>query len=219
MLLVKYACHMDVRPLNKLNVAKEIEIPDEDLMLAYAQKNDQQAFALLYTRHKSSLYRYCVRMVGNEALGAELFQDAWSKVIKARERYKPSAKFKTYLFHVAHNLIIDHWRKHRPDMLSVDDDENFVELESSSDFLDELNTAEKIEQFRQAVLQLPPKQRNVLLLHYDSGLTLEQIATLDGLGRETVKSRLRYAMKKLKMILADSELHAGYMMSEVSHDR
>lgn len=186
--------------------------------MAYAQHNDQQAFATLYTRHKGSLYRYCVRMLGNEALGAELFQEAWSKVIKARARYEVKAKFTTYLFHVAHNLVIDQWRKHKPDMLSVDQDDSHIELESSTDMFADLLSEERLERFRAAIANLPPIQRDVVLLHYDHGLTLEQIASLDGIGRETVKSRLRYAMKKLRTQLDTSQAAAHAIDNEVSHD-
>lgn len=217
MLAVKYPWHMDVLPLKTVtnkdhdqalehDIDHDVEIvfetTDESLMLAYAKHGDHAAFTTLYTKHKNSLYRYCVRMVGNEALGAELFQDAWSKVIKAREHYKVKAKFKTYLFHVARNLIIDHWRKKQPDMVSFHEyDDSGFELDSEIDLVAEIERSEQIQEFKTAVLQLPPIQRDVVLLHYDHGLSLEQIATLDGIGRETVKSRLRYAMKKLKQTL------------------
>ena len=219
---LQYPKHMDVRPLNLLQKKSEFETTDEELMMAYAHHNDQQAFATLYTRHKASLYRYCARMLGNEALGAELFQDAWSKIIKARTRYQVKAKFKTYLFHVAHNLIIDQWRKNNPDMLSIDEereDASPIELQSSSNLMSELLSAEQLEQFKNAVLELPPMQRDVVLLHYDHGLTLEQIAECEGVGRETIKSRLRYAVKKLKKIIANLEIHNETdEHSEVTYD-
>ena len=219
---LQYPKHMDVRPLNSLQKKSEFETTDEELMMAYAHHNDQQAFATLYTRHKASLYRYCARMLGNEALGAELFQDAWSKIIKARARYQVKAKFKTYLFHVAHNLIIDQWRKNNPDMLSIDEereDASPIELQSSSNLMSELLSAEQLEQFKNAVLELPPMQRDVVLLHYDHGLTLEQIAECEGVGRETIKSRLRYAVKKIKKIIANLETHNETdEHSEVTYD-
>jgi len=205
---LQYPKHMDVQRFNNSTVKPEIEASDEELMMAYAHNNDQQAFATLYTRHKASLYRYCARMLGNEALGAELYQDAWSKVIKARTRYQVKAKFKTYLFHVAHNLIIDQWRKNRPDMLSIDDEEvshTGNELQSDTNLMADLLSTEQLERFKEAVLELPPMQRDVVLLHYDHGLTLKQIAECEGVTRETIKSRLRYAVKKLKKIFADTD--------------
>jgi len=223
---LQYPKHMDVRPLNSPQTKSEYETPDEELMMAYANNNDQAAFATLYTRHKASLYRYCVRMLGNEALGAELFQDAWSKIIKARARYQVKAKFKTYLFHVAHNLIIDQWRKNNPNMLSIDeelDNAAGLELESTTNLMADLLTNEQVEQFKQAVLELPPMQRDVVLLHYDHGLTLEQIAHCEGVGRETIKSRLRYAVKKLKTIISNVNEHSETKQTiatttEVTHD-
>lgn len=196
-----------------------LESADEDLMLAYANHNDQRAFEVLYKKHKNGLYRYCVRMMNNEDLGAEIFQDAWGRVIRSREHYKVRAKFKTYLFHIAHNLIIDQWRKNSPEMLSIDDQqESGFELEADDDVVGDLEKREQVLRFRDAVKDLPPKQRDVLMLHYDHGLTLEQIAHIDGIGRETVKSRLRYAMKKLKQVLAEPVNQAEPNSQEVSND-
>lgn len=217
MLAVQYPMHMDVRAVTQ-PVKQYARLSDEVLMLTYAQQDDQKAFAELYARYKVNLYRYCVRMLNDEGLGADIYQEAWCKVIKARAKYKVKAKFKTYIFHVAHNLIIDAWRKRssqgqKLEFVSIDDDKSDsginINLQSNTDIFTELVSTEQLEQFQKAVLHLPPEQRDALLLHYAHGFTLEDIAQMESVGRETIKSRLRYATKKLKHRLAEVNSNDG----------
>ena len=82
---------------------------DEDLMLHYAG-GDLDAFQKLYERHRGGLYRYFLRQ-GNPSVAEELFQDVWARVIQSRKRYRPKAAFKTWLYTLAHNRLIDYWRR------------------------------------------------------------------------------------------------------------
>src|SRR6185295_20094478 len=85
------------------------ETRDEDLMLAYAA-GDAAAFDALYARHKGGLYRYVLRQCTHAGVAEELFQDVWMNVLRARASYVPSARFATWLYRIAHNRLIDHWR-------------------------------------------------------------------------------------------------------------
>lgn len=216
-LALKYPRHMDVPVTNQ-----DIKLlSDEELMIAYAHESNEKAFAELYARYKQSLYRYCVRMLNDEGLGADVYQETWSKVIKAREKYQVKAKFKTYIFHVAHNLIIDTWRKRssrgeKLEFVSIDndsDDSFNIELEANANVFDDIQSEEQLIQFKLALEQIPPEQRDALLLHYEQGLTLQQIADMEKVGRETIKSRLRYAVKKLKILI--SGMNEVTQLSEV----
>jgi len=93
----------------------DAERSDEALMLAYAA-GEAEAFEPLYARHRGPLFRFILRQVRVQATAEELFQDVWQKVITARERYRPEAKFSTWLYQVATNRLTDHWRAagHRP---------------------------------------------------------------------------------------------------------
>src|SRR5947207_3257194 len=82
---------------------------DEQLMLAYAA-GDATAFDALYGRHKGSLFRFVLRSVKGRAEAEEIFQDVWMRAVEARRRYEPRAKFTTWLYTIAHNRIVDHWR-------------------------------------------------------------------------------------------------------------
>ncbi|WP_037071964.1 sigma-70 family RNA polymerase sigma factor [Psychromonas arctica] len=86
-------------------------IADEILMLQYAQ-GDVQAFSELYFRHKNSLYRYFLRQTATPELAEELYQDVWNKLIEASPSYQAESKFSTWLYRIAHNELIDHYRRH-----------------------------------------------------------------------------------------------------------
>jgi len=184
------------------------DLTDEALMLNYCN-GQSAAFDELYARHKGGLYRYIDRQLGSGGeYTNELYQDVWMKVIKSRNRYKVSAKFSTYLYHIAHNRIIDHWRSLKPEI------KNEIEvdtIEAEALLPDELlQNQEYIQQLKQQIVLLPENQRQVFMLQQESGLSLEDIANVTGVNRETVKSRLRYAFKRLRYGLAS--FHAGELL-------
>jgi RNA polymerase sigma-70 factor (ECF subfamily) len=82
---------------------------DEDLMLAYGA-GDAGAFDTLYARHKGGVYRYILRQCRNAGIADELFQDVWMSAIRVRASYAPTARFTTWIYTLAHNRIVDHWR-------------------------------------------------------------------------------------------------------------
>src|SRR5436190_18395294 len=86
---------------------------DEDLMLAYRDGN-AAAFDQLYRRHKGPLYRYLLRQCRDAAAAEELFQDVWMNLVRARAGYTVTARFSTYLYRLAHNRLIDHYRRRVP---------------------------------------------------------------------------------------------------------
>lgn len=86
-----------------------MEAGDEELMLAYRDGN-AGAFETLYTRHRGRLYRFVLRSVKARGMAEELFQEVWMRVIEARSRYTPQARFTTWLYTIAHNLLTDRLR-------------------------------------------------------------------------------------------------------------
>jgi len=171
---------------------------DEQLMLAWAA-GDAAAFEPLYARHRTRLFRFLLRQLRDQALAEELFQDVWQKVIAARTGWTPDAPFGVWLYRIAHNRLADHWRaaSHRPPA-PEDADERAARLPDPDTPERNLSEFERRRQLQLALDALPPEQREVLLLRLEQDLTLEEIGAVTGVGRETVKSRLRYAMDKLR---------------------
>lgn len=175
---------------------------DSALMLAYAA-GDIRAFEQLYTRHKDSLYRYLLRQSGNTAIAEDVAQEVWAKVIASRERYRADAKFSTFLFRVAHNAFIDDIRRNRLRAVSDHYDDELRPAESGSPD-SAVDKATLSREFQVALTELPDDQRDAFVLKEESGLSLEEIATVCGVNRETIKSRLRYANNKLRTLLASA---------------
>ena len=185
--------------------APAAETTDEALMLAWAA-GDVAAFESLYARHRIKLYGFLRRQLRDAALADELFQDIWQRVIGARAGWRPEAMFTTWLYRIAHNRLNDHWRaaRHRPPA-PADADLRIEALTDATTPEHALSAFEQRRRLQLAMEQLPDEQREVLLLRLEQELTLEQIGEITGVGRETVKSRLRYAMDKLRTLLRDDE--------------
>jgi RNA polymerase sigma-70 factor (ECF subfamily) len=181
---------------------------DAQLMLAYA-RGEMRAFETLYARHRGALYRYLTRQARDGEIANDLFQEVWSRVIVNRARYEPRAKFRTFLFTLAHNCFIDHCRraKCRPSGMGIDDADAADLLPATDDSRPDsvLERDESSRRYRSALASLPAEQRDVYLLHEESDLSLEEIARVTGVGAETAKSRLRYAVAKLKTALSLAE--------------
>lgn len=186
---------------------------DEDLMMAY-RDGDARAFEDLYQRHKGPVYRYLLRQCRNAAIAEELFQDTWLGLIRARERYEPRAKFTTYLYRLAHNHLIDHYRR-QSSGIPLSYTEELDDLPANASYtaalqepVNDLDTRRQVRQLLTLVEGLPDAQREVFLLREESGLSLEEIAHATGVNLETAKSRLRYAMAKLRAGMAEKNATA-----------
>ncbi len=182
------------------------EDTDEALMLSYAAGR-AAAFDTLYARHKGGVYRYLLRHCGNAGTADELFQDVWMNAIRARERYAPTAKFATWLYTLAHHRLVDHWRASGQVKLASIDDDNDEGTRAAVEAMPEsrreepearMSTRQLRDQLHAALASLPAVQRDAFLLQHEGGLSLAEIAALTGVGLETVKSRLRYAVAKLR---------------------
>jgi RNA polymerase sigma-70 factor, ECF subfamily len=190
-----------------------MELLDEDakLMLRY-RDGDVDAFSALYSRNKGPLYRYLLRQVRNAAAAADLFQEVWSRLVATRCRYEARAKFATYLFHIAHNCVVDFFRRDlKTRRTARSEDAQALEAE-----VPEYQHPDRIAEFAEqqsallaAVGALPQEQREAFLLHEETGLTIEEIARVTDVGLETAKSRLRYAVRKLKKSLIPAHVPAA----------
>lgn len=183
-------------------------VSDENLMLAY-RDGDAGAFDHLYRRHKGGVYRYILRQCRERAVVDELFQDVWMNLIRARESYTVQAKFTTYIYKLAHNRLIDHYRKQgQAQLVSFDDDSEDAPLvaEPAAAPRDEpekhLDIKQQAAQLLELMDTLPLPQREAFVMQYEGEMSVEEIADATGVTRETAKSRLRYAMVKIRQGLA-----------------
>jgi RNA polymerase sigma-70 factor (ECF subfamily) len=180
-----------------------VDVEDGELMVRYAA-GDMRAFETLYRRHRSSLYRYLARHTRDPEIANDLFQEVWSKVIASRARYEPRAKFSTFLYRVAHNCFIDHCRRAsgRADRAAVNNEDFDLEnvLPAAAADLPDARAehAQTLAHYRVALAALPAEQRDAFLLYEESGLSLDEIGQVTGVSMETAKSRLRYALAKLR---------------------
>ncbi len=159
---------------------------------------DADAFDVLYQRHKAPLYRFVLRQ-SNPQVVDELFQDIWLKVINARQDYQVKASFKTWLYHLARNRVIDLYR--RNSIRPVDNQD--TQLETIADVAvaqpeKQLDSETQCDVLLSAITELPREQKEAFLLQQEAGLSVAQIAETCGTSFETAKSRLRYAVDKLR---------------------
>ena len=177
---------------------------DERLMLGW-REGDAAAFGQLYARHKGGVLRYLLRHTGKREWAEELFQDVWLKVVNASSGYEARARFSAWLYSIAHNRLMDHFREHsRASLVSYEDEAPSAQAQPAAVHEQPERRLER-KQDAQALLRsldaLPAAQREAFVLQQEGELSVEEIAAATGVSRETAKSRLRYALAKLRMDL------------------
>lgn len=182
---------------------------DADLMLAYGA-GEAAAFEQLYARHRRGLYGFLQRQTPRAAWVDDLFQETWMAVIQARAGYRPSAAFRTWLYGIARNKLIDRIRQREAallaDFVADPDDEPLDRLaadDGGRDPAGALASRRQGEALHLALRTLPAVQREVFLLREQADMSLPEIAALVGVPLETAKSRLRYAVARLRLALAE----------------
>jgi RNA polymerase sigma-70 factor (ECF subfamily) len=192
-----------------MNDARPPESSDEDLMLRY-QSGDAGAFDELYARHRIGLHRFIARQCRVAERVDEIFQDVWMNLIAAAPRYSVQAQFRTWLFTIAHNKLMDYFRanaKTEARLYEVKDGEESVDIEFPGARTEEPEVQTDSNRARAAILKaldgLPAPQREAFLMSEEGGLTVAEIAEATGVSHEAAKSRLRYAIAKLREQLQD----------------
>ncbi|MFT5924616.1 MAG: RNA polymerase sigma-70 factor (ECF subfamily) [Paraglaciecola sp.] len=182
---------------------------DTSLMQQYST-GDLQAFETLYNRHKGGLYRYFMRQIPEPSLAEDLYQEIWNKVILQAKHYKPTAKFTTWLYTLAHNKLVDHVRYlsvvnkvvvRSHDSEVTEDNEQFKQTHIDNELEIELTSTRDGESLKQCIGRLPQAQKDSFLLKEEAGLSVKDIATVLNTSFESSKSRLRYAYENLRQCL------------------
>lgn len=174
------------------------ETSDEELMLAF-QAGDAGAFDTLYQRHRGRLFRFLAREAGSRAAGEEIYQETWMRLLRHRDNYSVQAKFSTWIYKLAHSCLIDHLRKQGRLWKHEETVEELPEAASCSlSPEEEWGRGLTAQALQDCMAELPAEQREVFLLKEEGGFSLNDIAEIAGIPMESAKSRLRYALKKLR---------------------
>lgn len=175
-------------------------VPTDQNLLAAYRRGDMAAFDRLYGRYRQPLYLYLLRRGHTESVAEDIFHDCWIRVIDQGKSFE-GEHFRAWLYAIARNLSTDYFRKA---LIRVADvlDENSLEQAHVSTERQQL-AMDCIELIKSSLGRLPVEQRDVFLLKEEAGLSLQQIAEIMVVGRETIKSRIRYAMNQLKQLMAD----------------
>jgi RNA polymerase sigma-70 factor (ECF subfamily) len=184
---------------------------DEELMSAY-KGGEAAAFRALVERHHGPLYRFCLRALRSPEAAADATQEVFLRVVKNAPGWEPKAKFTTWIYTIARNHCIDEARKGRfrkteslNETVSKDGegDERLDRVASEAPASDRVAHGKRLRKaIDEAVAALPEEQREVFLLRELSGLQFKDIADAVGVGENTVKSRMRYALTALKKALS-----------------
>ena len=184
------------------------ERSDEKLMLAF-QKGDTKAFEILLTRHERDVYRFALRMLGDSMQAEEVAQESFLRVIQSAGRYKAKAGFRNYLYRIARNLCIDLLRRRpreaaRPPAGDAGPEQTPEAIPDRNPGPENHVGAEQLRSaIRRALLTLPADQREAFLLKEVKDMKLQDVAIITGANLNTVKSRLRYALLRLREHLAE----------------
>jgi len=190
---------------------KESITSDQHLVQAYI-KGDHSAIEVLINRHRSKVYTYILLTIKNHPLAEDLFQETFIKVIQSLRagKYKDNGKFLSWVIRIAHNLIIDHFRKEKQ-MNSISNDDSEVDLFNSKKLSDEnieeliINSQIKSE-IRTLINELPDDQREVVLLRHYGGLSFKEIADQTDVSINTALGRMRYALINLRKLIQEKNL-------------
>lgn len=177
---------------------------DAALLRRY-RRGDAGAFELLYQRHRLGLFRFLHGLCGNTSLAEEIFQDTWLSLIRSQVEQREAVLFKTFLYQIARNRLIDHWRRLGRHQGREDAYDEALHAQPDASPGPDQQWAGGRERLRlqTALQELPDEQREVFLLRAEGNLELHEIADLTQSPAETVKSRLRYAIQKLRRLLAE----------------
>ena len=191
---------------------KERLVNDQELVQAYI-KGDQSAIEVLINRHRSKVYTYILLTIKNQQLAEDLFQETFIKVIKSLRsgKYRDNGRFLSWVIRIAHNLIIDHFRKEKQ-MNSVSNDDSEVDLfnckKMSDSNIEELIVNNQIKaEIRTLINELPDDQREVVLLRHYGNLSFKEIADQTDVSINTALGRMRYALINLRKLIKEKDLN------------
>lgn len=192
-------------------MARTQSITDDQLVKAYAA-GDNEAFDTLLRRHQERIFNYILRIIKNEDIANDIFQETFVKAILTikQGRYTENGRFPAWISRIAHNLIIDHYRQEKSENVQSADIEE-VDIFNRKDLceatIEDIIIADQIRDDVKYLIELLPElQREVLKMRYYQNLSFKEIAELTGVSINTALGRMRYAIINLRRIASEKEI-------------
>lgn len=186
------------------------KMSDNELVSAFMQE-DKQAFEVLLSRHQSKIFNYILSLVKEKALADDLFQDTNIKIVNTLRggKYRNEGKYIQWAMRIAHNLVIDYFRKNQR-FPTIKTDENFDifdVIDSREESIEHKLIKNQIhDDVRKLVRQLPEEQRRVLVLRHYSNLSFKEIADKTGVSINTALGRMRYALINMRRMAEENSM-------------
>lgn len=174
---------------------------DDESLMEEVRRGSPEAFRILYDRHHRSVFNFLLRFLGDHRAAEDLLQETFLRMFTHRETYRPIAAFRTWLFTIARNLLVDESRRAhaRPENLA---DEILQDVpDPSPGPLGEVEGRALEERIQMAVMRLAPFQREVVLLSRFAGLSHEEIARVTGASPPAVRVALHRGLRRLRDLL------------------
>lgn len=181
-------------------------LSDNSLMLK-VREGDLQKLALLFERYKNILFSYFYRMSGNRESAEDLVQTVFIRIIKYKHAYRGDGSFKTWIFHIARNIQIDHWRKEKKWQNKITSDGLEERLTEN---IEDNNKEIHLRILEKALDQLPLDKKELIVLSKLKGLRYKDIAEAMDLPEPVVKTRAFRALKALKLKYVEIEKDVNY---------
>ncbi len=185
---------------------------DNELVQLFVNGN-QSAIEFLINRHQNRIYTYILLIVKKQHLAEDIFQDTFVKVIRSlkRGKYIENGKFISWVIRIAHNLIIDHYRKEKH-LNTISNDDSEMDLFNSSKFSDrnveDILVGDQVtSDVKLLIAELPVEQREVVVMRYYMGLSFKEIADQTDVSINTALGRMRYALINMRKMIEDKNLN------------
>lgn len=190
----------------------ELYNPSDYELVQQFTSGSQKAIELLIRRHHKRVYGYILLLVKNPTIAEDIFQDTFVKVIRSLQegRYADNGRFVSWVMRIAHNLIIDYFRKEKQ-MKMVSKDNGAVDVFNSPRFSEknieeDLVYNQVLNDVRSLVDRLPEEQKEVVLLRHYVGLSFKEIAEQTNVSINTALGRMRYALINMRKLMEESNL-------------
>lgn len=186
-------------------------ITDDKLVASYAKGNNE-AFDILLKRHQDKVFNYIFKIVKNEDIANDIFQDTFVKAIMTikQGRYTENGKFPAWISRIAHNLIIDYYRQEKSENMQscdVEDVDILNKKELSEETIEDIIITDQIHSdIKHLVKILPDLQREVLLMRYYKNMSFKEIAEATGVSINTALGRMRYAILNMRRIAEEKDI-------------